>query len=49
MNFKDFGCTWSSSNFKVLTLHSPGGADENYVSPRSGLQVTGPRIEPGTS
>jgi hypothetical protein len=39
----------SWSNFKALPRHLPGGTEEVYEKPQSGLPVSGPRFEPGTS
>jgi hypothetical protein len=44
MNWKGFGRTWSSPNFKILARHSPGGTEENHGKPQSGYQVAGAEI-----
>lgn len=31
----------------VLTLHLPGGIEENCENPQSESQVSGPRLKPG--
>jgi hypothetical protein len=49
MNCKGFGRKQSLNNFKILSLHSNGGTEENHKKPQSEEPVSGPRSEPGPS
>jgi hypothetical protein len=49
MNWKEFERKWPWPNFKVLFWHFPGGTEENHKNLKSGLPVSEPRFEPGTS
>jgi hypothetical protein len=49
MNWKSFGRKRSWANFKVLSRHSPGGAEGNYENLDQDSRSPVPRSEPGTS
>jgi len=44
-----FGRKRSWLDFKILTRHSPGRAEENHKNPQSAYPVSDPRFEPATS
>jgi hypothetical protein len=47
--WKELGRKRQWPNFKVLSRHSPGGADKNYEKLNLDSRSPGPIIEPGTS
>jgi hypothetical protein len=47
MNWKGYGRKLSSSNFKALSWHLPGGTEENHENLRQGIWSPGRDMNPG--